>query len=181
MASIGEITATLGLNTREFNANARAATGRLRDMGTQMRTTINRSGQLGAAMAAAGAAMAVAFGRQQLQSIDNLAKMSDRLGLATEELQGLRRAAELTGVQTSALDMGIQRMTRRVAEAARGTGEAKDAIKELGLDAKTLSAMPVQEQFREIAGAMEGVGSQSQRWYGAAADSTPGSAFVGCV
>jgi len=94
---------------------------------------------------------------------DELAKTSDKLGLSTEGLAGLRNAARLTGVETNKLDLGLQRMTRRVAEAAQGTGEAQNALKELGLDARELAAQSPDEQFRSIAEAMKGVSSQSDR------------------
>ena len=94
---------------------------------------------------------------------DELAKTSQKLGLSTEALAGLRNAARLTGVESNKLDLGIQRMTRRIAEAAKGSGEAQSAIKELGLDAKRLADQSPDEQFRSIAEAMSQVGSQSDR------------------
>ena len=117
---------------------------------------------LGGTMAAAVSALALAT-RQGLKSVDDLAKASDKLGLTTEALQGLRRAAELTGVASNTLDMGIQRMTRRVSEAAKGTGEAKDALLELGLSAQRLNQLSPDKQFQAIARAMGDVTNQSDR------------------
>jgi hypothetical protein len=54
-------------------------------------------------------------------------------------------------------------MTRRVAEAAEGTGEAKAALKELGLDARKLTKLPLEESFREIADAMGNVQGKSSK------------------
>ena len=101
--------------------------------------------------------------KQQFSHIDTLAKTADKLGVTTEALSGLRLAAELTGVQQRQLDLGIQRMTRRMAEVATGTGEAKEAVRELGLDAKELSKLPTDQILIKIAEAMEGVTNQSQR------------------
>jgi len=105
----------------------------------------------------------VALLRQASISADELAKTSDKLGTTTEGLAGMRYAAKLTGVQTSKLEMALQRMTRRVSEAAAGSGEAKDAIKELGLDAKALNTLSPDMMFREIAKAMQNVGSQGDK------------------
>ncbi|MFG0293506.1 MAG: hypothetical protein ACF8MJ_10200 [Phycisphaerales bacterium JB050] len=110
----------------------------------------------------AGGAMAV-YVKRSMAAIDATAKFADRIGIAVDELTKLRLAAELTGVQASALDMGLQRMTRRIAEAARGTGEAVDALRALGLDAQALAAMSPDEQFRAIAEAMSRVESQGER------------------
>ncbi len=101
--------------------------------------------------------------RNSFKTIDALAKTSDKLGLTTEALISLRHAAEQTGVGANTLDMALQRMTRRIAEAAQGTGEAKSALRELGLDARALAAMSPDQAFREIAGAMEEVDSQSDK------------------
>ena len=65
--------------------------------------------------------------------LDKIGKTSEKLGIDPLFLQKLRFAAEQTGVQVRALDMGIQRFIRRTAEAARGTGEAKGALNDLGI------------------------------------------------
>lgn len=117
----------------------------------------------GSVAAAAATGVAAAMVRSGLQSVDSLAKVSNRLGVATEDLASLRFAAEQTGVSTSTLDMALQRMTRRVAEAAAGSGEAKDALKELGLSAKELNDLSPDQTFRRVTEAMEGVGNQSDR------------------
>ena len=117
----------------------------------------------GAALAGAAAAGAAVMIKRQLDIIDSTAKVSDKLGIATEKLTALRLQAELTGAGSKTLDMGLQRMTRRVAEAARGTGEAQEAIKQLGLDATELAKLAPDQQFAAIADAMEGVSSQGER------------------
>jgi hypothetical protein len=116
-----------------------------------------------ASVAAAGIAGLGAITAAGLRLGDELAKTADKLGLSTEGLAGLRNAARLTGVETGKLDMGLQRMTRRIAEAAQGSGEAQGALKELGLDARHLAEQSPDEQFRSIAEAMKGVSSQSDR------------------
>lgn len=101
--------------------------------------------------------------RTSVQVIDTAVKTADKLGLTTEALTGLRFAAERSGVEIRTFDMGLQRMTRRIAEAAVGTGEAKAAIKELGLDAKRLDTLDTAEKFLEIADALDKVTNQAQR------------------
>src|SRR5690554_1642474 len=116
-----------------------------------------------AGVAAAGVAIGTVFVRNAMKAIDALAKTADRLGMTTEGLARMRYAAEQTGVAANALDMAMQRMTRRISEAANDTGAAKDALKELGLDAKALAQMRPEEAFQQIADAMQGVTSQSER------------------
>ena len=94
---------------------------------------------------------------------NHLADMSDRLGIAAEDLSRLHHAAELTGVSTNTLEMALQRMTRRVAEASNGTGEAVKALNALGLSAKELSRLDPSTQFKVLADALEQVENQGDK------------------
>lgn len=110
-----------------------------------------------------GAAGFGAMIKASLASNDALAKTADKIGITTESLVGLRHAAELTGVSAGTMDMALQRVTRRVAEAAQGSGEAVGALAELGLNAKELGALPLDQQMGKIADAMGGVERQSDK------------------
>jgi hypothetical protein len=112
---------------------------------------------------AAIGATSVYFVKRQMANIDALGKTADKLGTTTEALAGYRHAAELSGVASNTADMALQRMTRRLAEAAQGTGEAKAALKELGLDAKRLAGMGPTKAFADIAEKMKGVKNQADR------------------
>lgn len=70
---------------------------------------------------------------RSISAADAIAKTADKLGVGVEALQELRFAAQLAGVEQRTLDMGLQRFTRRVAEAAKGTGEAKQALTDMGI------------------------------------------------
>lgn len=113
----------------------------------------------GVAATGATAALTISAAR----SADQLAKTADKIGATTQALAGLQYAAELSGVSTETMNMALQRMTRRVSEAAMGTGEAKAALFELGLNAQELEQLPLDVQMGMIADAMKGVGSQADR------------------
>lgn len=69
------------------------------------------------------------------KDLDELAKASDRVGVGLEALQELRFAASQgAGVGENTLDMALQRFSRRVGEAANGSGELKGIIQELGIE-----------------------------------------------
>ena len=113
-----------------------------------------------------GVAGAAGFGllvRSSLNATDSLAKTAAKIGTTTEALGALRYAADLTGVSTQTMDMALQRFTRRTAEAAAGTGEAKGAIKELGINAQELNRMPLDKRMIVLADAFEGVKNESDR------------------
>ncbi|MEM6560044.1 MAG: hypothetical protein AAF656_00455 [Planctomycetota bacterium] len=154
----------LTANTARFTSGLRGASKPLASFGASVGRVSRKVIGFGGALTAlaAGAGLTVML-KRSYETIDALAKTSDKLGLATEDLARLRHAAGLTGAGTRTLDMGLQRMTRRISEAAQGTGEARGALAELGLDAAALASMTPDEAFRRIAGAMSNVENQSDR------------------
>lgn len=77
-----------------------------------------------------------AFVKVNADAVDRLGKTSEKLGVNVELLQKMRFAAEQTGIAQNTLDMALQRFIRRVGEAQNGTGEAKGALEELGIQLK---------------------------------------------
>lgn len=116
------------------------------------------------ALVAAGAAAGMGFLiRQSLNATDSLAKTAGRIGTTTSELSKLQYASEIAGMSIEQANMALQRFSRRTAEAARGTGEAQGALRELGLDAVKLSQMPLSMAMLEVADAMSNVESGTQQ------------------
>lgn len=111
----------------------------------------------------AGAAGIGLLVKSSLDATDSLGKTARKIGVTTEALASMRYAAELTGVSTDTMDMALQRFTRRAAEAAMGTGEAKGALKELNLNAKELLKLPLEQQMGELAGAFENVATDADK------------------
>lgn len=116
-----------------------------------------------AAMSIAATAAATVLTVKSMRAADQLAKTADKIGATTEALASLQLAGELTGVSVETMNMALQRMTRRVSEAAIGTGEAKGALLELGIDAQKLEQLPLDQQMGIVADAMKDVGSQADR------------------
>lgn len=98
-----------------------------------------------------------------LDTADKIHKLNLRLGVTPEALSELRHAADLSGVSFKALTLGMQRANRRIAEAAQGTGTAKLALEELGLEASELAQMKPEDQLAVLADALAGVTSESDR------------------
>jgi len=96
-------------------------------------------------------------------SMDETSKFAARIGLAADQLEILNYAAEQSGASAGTMQMGLQRMTRRVNEAAHGTGEAVKALQELGLSAEYLTGLSPDKQFGAIADAMAGVSGQGDK------------------
>ena len=157
MAILGE--AAIVFREKGLASVKRAARGAT----SALRSTVNPARMLQAGLTALAGAGLGAMVKQSMNSIDALAKTSDKLGITTEKLAGLRHAAELTGAGQTALDKGLQRMTTRIGQAAQATGVAQAALRELGLSAQELNQMSPDEQFRRIADAMGAIAGQNDR------------------
>lgn len=93
------------------------------------------------------------FIKNSIEAADKLGEMSERTGIATDKLANLQRVAQLAGVDDIA--DGIQKMNVRLAQAAEGSGEAGDALRGLGLDAKELIKLAPDKAFGRIADAIK--------------------------
>jgi hypothetical protein len=65
-------------------------------------------------------------------------------------MQILERAGELAGVNMSGIGQATKDLTRRLSQAASGTGPAVDALKALNLSANDLMKMPLDERVLAI-------------------------------
>lgn len=101
--------------------------------------------------------------KRSMNATDTLAKTASKIGTTTEALSKLQYAASITGVEQNTLNMAMQRFTRRAAEAAKGTGEAKGALQELNIDAKELQKLPLDKQMQRLAVAFKTVKSEQDK------------------
>ncbi|SNS29469.1 phage tail tape measure C-terminal domain-containing protein [Antarctobacter heliothermus] len=104
-----------------------------------------------AALAAAGAAMI----RSGLQTVDAQAKLAASLDTTVASIQVLERAGDLAGVSMGQVEQATVQLTRRLSQAAAGTGPAVDALQRLRLSAEDLQRMPLD---RRIAAIQEALG-----------------------
>ncbi|MCJ8346905.1 hypothetical protein MJH12_15285, partial [bacterium] len=94
---------------------------------------------------------------------DQIAKTSDKLGIASNKLQELNYVAELTGVGTAKFNASLEKMNIRVSEAASGTGTAKKSFEALNLSARELSLMKPDEVFIKINKSLKEIPNQTER------------------
>lgn len=98
-----------------------------------------------------------AFGR-----MNELAKATHKLGIGADELGAMQYAAEQAGVETDRLTGIVSKFQKTMADAAAG-GPQNKAFAELGLDAKAMMALPIDEQFGRIADAMQNVSTHAEK------------------
>lgn len=151
---------TMDGGARRQEAAAMRQSESLKAMNQQMLVIRNSALRLTGVLAGVFAAQSL---RAQINYANNLADMSTQIGASVEALSQYNYVGALSGVQIDQLGTAWQRQTRRIAEAANGTGEASAAIKTLGLDARQLAQLRPEDQFEAIAEAMQGVANQGQR------------------
>lgn len=137
------------------------------------------------AMAAGAVAVAFATSTAAIvvsaaKAMDATSKMAQQVGVTTEALTGMRFAAQqFANISDQQFDQAMRRMTRRIEEAAAGSGSAKKALEEMGLSAQELSRMTPDRQMLALADAMKRTESQANRLrYTMAIFDTEGMALV---
>ncbi|UXU75551.1 MULTISPECIES: phage tail tape measure C-terminal domain-containing protein [unclassified Paracoccus (in: a-proteobacteria)] len=102
-----------------------------------------------AAVAAAGAA-GVAMIRSGLQTVDAQAKLAASLDTTVASIQVLERAGDLAGVSMGQVEQATVQLTRRLSQAASGTGPAVEALRRLRLSAEDLQRLPLDARIAAI-------------------------------
>lgn len=122
--------------------------------------------KLAPAAAVAGTAIAGAFGVASKQLIDlrqQMAEFSDRIGISIDELSRLKFAASQNGVSFDTLQASLQAMTRRIGDAADGSGAAAESLKKMGISAEELFQLKPEQQFLKIAQGFDKLKTSSER------------------
>lgn len=162
--ALGTLTIDLIARTSGFTQGMDRARRNAKSNADQIWKSIERVRLATITLGPAAAATLGAWVNSMSKTMDSAVKMADQIGTTTEALTGLRYAAQqMSNVSDQTLDMSLRRMTRRIAEAAAGSGAAKNALEDLGLSAKELVSLSVDEQFLRISDAMSQAGDQGSR------------------
>lgn len=157
-AVIGALRGVLSLDSAAFDTGAKRARASMGDVERRMVrmgnsiTNVGRKMTVGFTLPLAGAA-AVAV-RSSLQIVDAQAKTAQSLGTTVKSMQVLDRAADLSGVSMGEVQQATIQLTKRLSEAAGGTGEAAKALVRLRLDAEGLQKLPLDERLIKIQDAL---------------------------
>ena len=127
MAS-GSIVVDLLLKTGSFETDTGRAEKRLKQLKKEAE---DLGKKLGIAFAVVGAA-SVALVKNAIDAADAIDDLSQKTGIAAEELSALAYAADIEGV-SDALGGSLVRLSKNISDAARGTGEAVEGFRALGI------------------------------------------------
>lgn len=122
----------------------------LKEIGRKSRDLGNDFVRLGAVAAAAGAAMAAAFVKSGLESVDALSKAARSMDATIGGLRATQLAFGEAGVASDTLNKALLNFNARLGEAQRGTGEAYGALERLGLSAEKLAGMDIDQRMAAV-------------------------------
>ena len=163
MATIGTLSISVQAKTKKFERAMKRASRRIKKFSESISQSALKITKFGTALGAVALIGLSLMVRKQLEVIDATAKLSERIGIATEDLLKLRFAAKITGSSSEALDKSLEQLTKRLGEASQGLGTGKDGLKALDIELKDIINLNPAEQFKLIADAMAAMSNQAER------------------
>lgn len=160
-ANLTRLNVALTLTTGAFSRSTAAALKSAQSFGAGLSKSL--LSPIGAITTAFSGAALTAGVARATERIDALAKASDRLGVTTQALAGMRLAASDAGVQAEQLEQAMGKVVVKVEQAAAGNVQAAAAFRTLGLSVTELAGMSADRQFAAISDAIRGMESPAQR------------------
>lgn len=143
--SLFSILVDVAANTAQFQSEMKKVTSTLETVGNVVKSALEFGGiSLGLA------GLADSF-TKAAQSGEQLAQISKRMGASVESLSQLQYAAEQTNVPFVALTGAIDILQKNLVLASEGSGKAKHAFEDLGVDTEKLASVPLDQKLDIIA------------------------------
>jgi len=150
MATVANLNVSISASTSKFQSGLASAGSSLTAFAAQF-AVINKVVDIAFNALGRAASGLVSYVQDAMRAVDATAKVSDRLGIATEELIRLRHAAELAGGGGEQIDMALQKMNATIGNAVFGSKSAIEAFTQIGLSVNQVAAMSPEQAFRAIA------------------------------
>jgi hypothetical protein len=130
---LGALSVRLGANTSDLTRGLNQAKSSLNGFESSVGSL---SGVLKGLFAALSVQQFTVFIKGTINAADEIGKLSQKLGVGTEELSKLQYAADLAGVSSGELTASLSRLTKGMSDAANGTGDALRGFQALGIQVK---------------------------------------------
>lgn len=138
---IGSLKVLLGADTKELETGVGGATEMLKKFAE-------------VAAAAAGPAALGELIKSSIEAIDTMYHLAEATGGTVAELQILEHAGKLAGVSADTMATSLEQLNRHLGDAAINGGAVAQTLQRVGLNAKDLLALPLEERFLKIAAAI---------------------------
>lgn len=135
MSEIGSIVVKIGADTYELQKGVSQAKKEIDGLGERGKALEGvLQGMATIAIATAGAVAVLA--KSSIDTADNLNKMSQKIGIAVEDLSRLAYAAQLSDVDLGSLQQSLVFLSRNMSAASAGSGDAYNAFTALNVAVK---------------------------------------------
>lgn len=133
--SIGSLVVDLVMKTGSFETDTKRASKQAEKFAKDIDRQIAAASRAIALAATAAAAGMAAMVKSAIDAADEISKLSQSTGVATETLSQLKYSADLSGTSFEDLTKGLQRLSKSAADAANGLSTPKRAFEALGISA----------------------------------------------
>jgi hypothetical protein len=144
-SGIGDLVATLGMNSGGFSRGLGDAQQMLTDFGHEV------AGIAGGMGVGFGLENIVSNVHSQIESLTTIGHTAEKFEMPVNSLIALQHQARMAHVEMGSLESGLGRMQKNMFEAATGTGEAGTAFKMLGIEINSIIGLSADQQFVAIA------------------------------
>jgi len=158
-AVIGALRVELGLNSAQFQSGLKSSQSGLQKFAAKAKVAA-------AVAVAAMAGMAAKMTKDGLSFIESQAKMARSVDGTIDGLRALQQAGGDAGVGADDVGAAMQKLGRRLADAASIGGPAADALDRIGLSASELLTMDADERLAAIADKAKSLGMSAQETAG---------------
>lgn len=140
MSSLGSLVVSLAANTAQFTSDLGKAAHEAAKRMDDIKKSASMAGKAIGAAFVAGAGTAAVLVKQAIDSADAMTKMAQKAGVGTEAFSTLAYAAQLSGVEASALQTSMSKLGATISDVASGAKtDAAAAFTALGISAKDAS------------------------------------------
>lgn len=166
--SSGDDIEKAGKKAKDSGADAQKGESGWTKLGTGMKKAGELAAKAALAMgtAAAGAAAGIAaMTAKAAASADDINTLAKQTGLSTEEIQKFQYASSRIDVSFDTLSGSMAKLTKNMATAQKGTGDASDAFKALGVSIKDQNGelRNNQDVFNDTINALGNIENETQR------------------
>ena len=132
LGTIGILDLIINGDTLVFKKGIQEAETALSGMQGRLASSARAAATFSATVAAGGVAV-FAFAKRAANTVDELGKLSQKVGVSVEALSALKYAAGLSDVSLDQLSTGLRQLAKNMADTQANTGEARVAFQAMGL------------------------------------------------
>jgi hypothetical protein len=136
MATIGNLSVKVNADTTGLASGLKTSESLISGFSAKASALTDKLFAVGPAAIAAGTAIGVVMVKNVIDAADKLTDLSERTGIAIEDLSRLGYVAQMSGISAEEMTAAINRLSQGMALAAAGGGSASRVFDALGISVK---------------------------------------------